>query len=657
MTITANDIKLLASERMVDASDGGGRMTANEIPDNVPGNLFPKVSRVDAVYGRVNLRKVYVAVQTDTQDTYAGAHLILTQPPENERVHCCLFDTDSHFDLRSAAQSRVESYVVKGPRSQMHPIGTQLKGQKAVAVYQREEAPIPSIGDVYCLSVESGTYAGQTQYIRIMSVEHELRTFTYTAPNGAITEMRRRAVTLGISQALVADFPGSDPTPLLPGYTWVRETSVVDSAKYFGIRPLVGAVPASALSFAVDTIFTPLVPGVTSETPVVDVTALGASAPVACGSGTWYWKTWTYSNGPAGYNPYSTVLPEVVLPAYFYIHVQAGNTRRLTVNANGTVTVADLGGATGNFGVSGTASYNAETRVLSWSMQINSADTMTFYLAGTHFSASPAEKAHTLADEVTLGTRGTVYIHTLRPIPSPGTLKVDYRAQGKWYTLQDDGSGVLAGSASAVGVGSVNYATGAALVTLGALPDVGSYVIWTWGTRSHYHTLTSATLPKPSMQGALDEAARPGSVVFSWLQSGATKTATASAAGVVNANGCTGYLVHATGAFYLAWSTYPDAGSNVQVDYDRVDVVTEQRTGLSPSGGHVTFTLGTTPIRPGSVTFEWEVYSKSEYSRKSISAIWTYGEGIVGYRETQRETVSNTEYYLTAIDDGAGRLG
>ena len=112
--------------------------------------------------------------------------------------------------------------------------------------------------------------------------------------------------------------------------------------------------------------------------------------------------------------------------------------------------------------------------------------------------------------------------------------------------------------------GSDNRAN-AALATLEALPDVGSYVIWTWGTRSHYHTLTSATVPKPSMQGSLDEAARPGSVVFSWLQSGATKTASASATGEVDANGCTGYIVHATGAFYLNGSTYPDAGSNVQL--------------------------------------------------------------------------------------------
>lgn len=59
MTILASDIKLLESEVMTDATDGGGRRTTHVIPDGVAGNIFPKVSRLDTVYGRLNLRKVY----------------------------------------------------------------------------------------------------------------------------------------------------------------------------------------------------------------------------------------------------------------------------------------------------------------------------------------------------------------------------------------------------------------------------------------------------------------------------------------------------------------------------------------------------------------------------------------------------------------------
>ena len=57
--------------------DGGGRRTATAVTDGAVGAIFPKVSRADAVRGRVNLRKTFVAVQTDDTDTYFGANVIV----------------------------------------------------------------------------------------------------------------------------------------------------------------------------------------------------------------------------------------------------------------------------------------------------------------------------------------------------------------------------------------------------------------------------------------------------------------------------------------------------------------------------------------------------------------------------------------------------
>ena len=54
MTISASDIKIFASERMTDNPDGGGRRTATAVTDGAVGAIFPKVSRADAVRGRVN---------------------------------------------------------------------------------------------------------------------------------------------------------------------------------------------------------------------------------------------------------------------------------------------------------------------------------------------------------------------------------------------------------------------------------------------------------------------------------------------------------------------------------------------------------------------------------------------------------------------------
>jgi hypothetical protein len=157
MPITATDIKLLESERMADTTDGGGRRTNRIIPDGVAGNIFPKVSRLDAVYGRINLRKVYGAVQTADVDTYAGANVAITDAPNNDRIHVALFSTQNEFDTRSAARDRIESYVTAGPEGRATLLGRQLTGQQTIQVYQRPEAPLPEIGEVYVLANQAGT--------------------------------------------------------------------------------------------------------------------------------------------------------------------------------------------------------------------------------------------------------------------------------------------------------------------------------------------------------------------------------------------------------------------------------------------------------------------------------------------------------------------
>ena len=141
MTILPSNIRLLESERMTDTSDGGGRRTSRVIPDGVAGNIFPKVSRVDSVYGRVNLRKIYPHINTATLDVYAGAHFIITDAPDNDRIGVLAFSTGSDFDLRASARDRIESYVIAGPDSRMVLYGRQLLGARAILVYQRAEEP------------------------------------------------------------------------------------------------------------------------------------------------------------------------------------------------------------------------------------------------------------------------------------------------------------------------------------------------------------------------------------------------------------------------------------------------------------------------------------------------------------------------------------
>lgn len=83
MAILEADIKLLASERMTDDSDGGGFMTGTVVADGVENNLFPDISDADRTFGRVQLRKVYAAVTNNGADTFLGAHVVLDETPED----------------------------------------------------------------------------------------------------------------------------------------------------------------------------------------------------------------------------------------------------------------------------------------------------------------------------------------------------------------------------------------------------------------------------------------------------------------------------------------------------------------------------------------------------------------------------------------------
>lgn len=53
---------------------------------------------------------------------------------------------------------------------------------------------------------------------------------------------------------------------------------------------------------------------------------------------------------------------------------------------------------------------------------------------------------------------------------------VSFLALGKWQEIRDQGNGELAGE----GTGTVDFATGSVSITLSALPDVGSSLIYAY---------------------------------------------------------------------------------------------------------------------------------------------------------------------------------
>lgn len=517
--ISASDIKLLESEIMADSTDGGGRKTSRVILDGVLGNVFPKISRVDSVYGRVNLRKVYGSVVTSNQDTYAGAHAIVTDAPDNEKVHCCLFSTGSEFDDRSEVQSRIESYLNSGAEWDGFLFEAHIKGQKVIQTFTRPGADVLTVGKTVVLRCNEGTNNEYEQYVRITRVTSAERIFNSTDSDHV--EYTAIVSTCDISDALRYDFPGSPHNrrfTRLTKATAIKETVVADAAVYHGVAPMSMAASKDSTLVRVESVYSQLVPNTRTESPAVDLS-----------------------------------------PSSEFTH-QLATTPRV---------VTDSG-----------APFSQRIRV------------------GTE-------------------NRGFSYVTILRPPPSPGLVKIVYRAMGANHSLVDDGLGNLSGA----GAGTVNYLTGSVSITLQAMPDDRSNIVFYWGqTVSYTNRAGLLTMRPPEVTIPLSHPGiEPGSVVITWVAGGVTRTATTNTSGDIS-GAAAGVVDFAGGVVYMRPSYFPDPGAPYNVDYQSQEMTSE----LKPLGvddtGSASIVLNKVPL-PGSIELTWLVSRRSsESSGSSVSS-------------------------------------
>lgn len=118
MTITASNIKLLASQRMTDTEDGGGQMTGTGLQDGVDNNIFQDIASTDRAFGRLSLMKVWPAVQSADTDTLLGAHVIIDDTPDDANVRGWAMLGNSASESRANVLSRlqVSHWEPRGPQ-------------------------------------------------------------------------------------------------------------------------------------------------------------------------------------------------------------------------------------------------------------------------------------------------------------------------------------------------------------------------------------------------------------------------------------------------------------------------------------------------------------------------------------------------------------
>lgn len=172
-------------------------------------------------------------------------------------------------------------------------------------------------------------------------------------------------------------------------------------------------------------------------------------------------------------------------------------------------------------------------------------------------------------------------------------------AGGEWYELGDNGLGVLSGSDSSYGTGTLSYVTGSVSATLGALPDVGSEVMLSWGTQAESVKVSESSLgiTQPKIEFELGEALDAGTLKLSWAAAGVTKSATDNGSGSIT-GAASGSISYATGEGWIRPAVLPDAGT-LAATYT---ASTAETYGATVSAGTtITGTLPNAPLEAGSI--------------------------------------------------------
>jgi hypothetical protein len=615
--MTTPNLQLLQSQRLTDNPNGGGAMTNDVIPDNQADNLFSAISRINRSNGNVSLRKAFAMARSADTKQYLGAHAIIASPPVNEGVSALMFSTGSWSDTRAEAANFVESYLVQGPQTRLWAFGQQVKGQRSIIAYQPTTEALPSVGETYVL-VDRSVEPNLTQFLRLTSISSRTGVFTDSSGTFELT-----IVTMGISSPLQFTFRGAEAqrysVPEPP--TVLCTTTVADAAVYYGVERLSADANAGDESVTLGSIFGQLVPSTQGEVPLTNVKPTGATALVAAS----LTKVLTIHD----LAPNGTMYAGIALyPGSIEIRDSA-NAVHAVDDGSGNLRL----GTTISGSIVGAVDYN--TGQFNFPSPFMSTTFGYFYAIP---AVSVSQGGFFAQQPITQSTRGYLYVQTLTPLPAPGSLIVSYRSLGQWYDLRDDGSGTLLG-ANGAGSGSIRFDTGDLQVTLGALPDIGSNIIFSWGQASQYEIRTGDTaIQIPAIQITLSSGVKTGSVSITYTAGGSTKTVTDDGAGNLTGNG-TGSIDYGGGIITLRPSSLPNPGAGVSVAYQTNPATVENLT-PSKSGSDLILTATGHPIKPHSVRITYDLAIPSTLPA-SISLL-----GVLG----------GNAFAMVVTDDGAGGL-
>lgn len=461
--ITQNDLKLLKTDTMSDTDDGGGLPTSQEIINGQSNNLFPDVSDIDKLTGRVRLRKIVGAVNTANTDLLQSARFFISELPNNDNMSVFLFKTTSFADRRINAQNFLENYLAYGVKFAGHLLEAQLKGQSVIQQSLDVNDPLPKIGSSMVLVQNEGRSDEFFQYVRVMKVTAETRRFSISSDKN----VTRQIATIEISEPLRYQFDGISPAEYekqqfnTKRIAYLREARVADASRYYSASRL--AKPVSKMTTQIielNSVFTQIVPSSQTETPLAQV---GVALQQ---------KTFVKASD----NKTTKAITSLVAPSVSVFLGCGVFPSSLNVTLNGQVLTDNNGELVNSSNVAFAKVDYAKGEIVWYDNVGNGNQSLTFEFVPSGFLG---QIGNTDVVDVPEFDVGRTFVKTLQASPTPLSLAVSYQVAGQIYVMTDNGRGVLTDSNG--GIGSIDYDNRLLTLTTGAIPDAGSKIIASYG--------------------------------------------------------------------------------------------------------------------------------------------------------------------------------
>ena len=631
--IESKDIQLYASEKLNDAPDGGGRVTANIIESGQINNVFQDISRVDHANGAVELRKLFMGIRTANNAPLLGAHMLIVEPPKDDNVTTLIFQTPKErreTDTRVAARDYLENYFIKSARQFVQPLGLNVEGSNTLTLFAPLSVPVEiKAGDTIVLYDAAGS--GTEEYVKISSVSVTRQRFVYKSSisNQDYQTFDGQMVRCQLVSPLARAWDGGEarPSGVTNDKLSVFSTVITNAARYRGATKLTQPLAPGETNARVENVLQPLVPVARLEQALVGKSPYDDVSPVIRGTEPdetpLQFVVAVGGSEPTG----ALYLPTPVSRSSLSITAGSNSWHE---NGGGTL-IQDSGSSLSSFEVNyseGIVEYSA-------------AEALTLTISYLP-AAAAIVPAVTTGVEITQANLGLVYTFDLSDLPpEPYTLHLQYMSTGDWLAMSDDGQGSMVGQ----GVGSVNYTTGQVQVTLQREPELGSYILLSFlpskeAMFERESGLNQAEDVLYSRQLEFGTLIKPGSL--SVKNHDGTLESTDDGVGGFSGTAGEGSVDYARGRVtftpsasprqevYLVTADTSDTG-RIRANYD-----------AAQSGGNVSFSIGQN-VMPGTVVVELPY--RSHVKRTAYEFLY----------KRKTETISKEET-LTLRDNGSGVL-